>query len=251
MAVRLPIALRPLRPTRRRPALYGRPMAARRVSHRPPVEQHPACLPRPESRRASKPSSSAPYRSDPNLLSATSTLEMGINIGDLLHRAASSRCRPSPPTRPAAWIGRAGRRDGNALVGTNRRTAPPRPLLLRGRKAMPAAARRQPTGLLSSMHRTHPAAQLLAFTLDAGAEGIECPGLAPPAQTPPLDAVEKAGNGQDTSRTPPVYYHGAVVPGPSRASCWKRALFAKLSPDHWLTPPKELQRNHSLQGEAP
>ncbi|MCP9786562.1 DEAD/DEAH box helicase, partial [Cyanobium sp. N5-Cardenillas] len=55
-------------------------------------------------------------RSHPNLLSATSTLEMGINIGDL-----SSVLLCSVPPEPANYlqrIGRAGRRDGNALVGT-------------------------------------------------------------------------------------------------------------------------------------
>jgi DEAD/DEAH box helicase domain-containing protein len=52
--------------------------------------------------------------SDPNLLSATSTLEMGIDIGDL-----SSVLLCSIPPAPANYqqrIGRAGRRDGNALV---------------------------------------------------------------------------------------------------------------------------------------
>jgi DEAD/DEAH box helicase domain-containing protein len=53
-------------------------------------------------------------RCDPNLLSATSTLEMGIDIGDL-----SSVLLCSIPPAPANYqqrIGRAGRRDGNALV---------------------------------------------------------------------------------------------------------------------------------------
>lgn len=52
----------------------------------------------------------------PNLLSATSTLEMGINIGDL-----SSVFLCSVPPEPANYlqrIGRVGRRDGNALVAT-------------------------------------------------------------------------------------------------------------------------------------
>jgi DEAD/DEAH box helicase domain-containing protein len=53
---------------------------------------------------------------DPNLLSATSTLEMGINIGDL-----SSVLLCSVPPTPANFqqrVGRAGRREGNALIGT-------------------------------------------------------------------------------------------------------------------------------------
>jgi DEAD/DEAH box helicase domain-containing protein len=51
---------------------------------------------------------------DPNLLSATSTLEMGIDIGDL-----SSVLLCSIPPNQANYqqrIGRAGRRDGNALI---------------------------------------------------------------------------------------------------------------------------------------
>jgi DEAD/DEAH box helicase domain-containing protein len=54
-------------------------------------------------------------RSDPNLLSATSTLEMGINIGDL----SSTLLCSVPPTQAnyQQRIGRAGRRDGNAFVG--------------------------------------------------------------------------------------------------------------------------------------
>ena len=54
------------------------------------------------------------HRYDPNLLSATSTLEMGIDIGDL---SATLLCSV-PPTQAnyQQRIGRAGRRDGNAFV---------------------------------------------------------------------------------------------------------------------------------------
>ncbi len=53
---------------------------------------------------------------DPNVLSATSTLEMGIDIGDL-----SSVLLCSMPPSQANYlqrIGRAGRRDGNSLAVT-------------------------------------------------------------------------------------------------------------------------------------
>jgi len=53
-------------------------------------------------------------KTDPNLLSATSTLEMGIDIGDL-----SSVLLCSIPPNQANYqqrVGRAGRRDGNALI---------------------------------------------------------------------------------------------------------------------------------------
>ncbi len=54
-------------------------------------------------------------RCDPNLISATATLEMGIDIGDLSTVILSSV--PPGPANFQQRIGRAGRRDGNALVG--------------------------------------------------------------------------------------------------------------------------------------
>jgi DEAD/DEAH box helicase domain-containing protein len=53
-------------------------------------------------------------RFHPNLLSATSTLEMGIDIGDL----SSVLLCAIPPTQAnyQQRVGRAGRRDGNALI---------------------------------------------------------------------------------------------------------------------------------------
>jgi hypothetical protein len=53
-------------------------------------------------------------RCDPNLISATSTLEMGIDIGDLSTVFLSSV--PPGTANFQQRIGRAGRRDGNALV---------------------------------------------------------------------------------------------------------------------------------------
>lgn len=53
-------------------------------------------------------------RYDPNLLSATSTLEMGINIGDL---SASLLCSiPPAQANYLQRVGRAGRQDGNAFI---------------------------------------------------------------------------------------------------------------------------------------
>jgi DEAD/DEAH box helicase domain-containing protein len=51
---------------------------------------------------------------DPNLLSCTPTLEMGINIGDLSSLALCSV--PPKPSNYVQRVGRAGRRDGNAFV---------------------------------------------------------------------------------------------------------------------------------------
>ena len=53
-------------------------------------------------------------RCDPNLISATSTLEMGIDVGDLSTVFLSSV--PPGTANFQQRIGRAGRRDGNALV---------------------------------------------------------------------------------------------------------------------------------------
>ena len=80
------------------------------------AKEHTGLLPRPDREMLEKKYIRGKYRSDPNLLSATSTLEMGIDIGDL-----STVLLASVPPEPANYlqrIGRAGRRDGNALVGT-------------------------------------------------------------------------------------------------------------------------------------
>lgn len=71
-----------------------------------------------EQRFKARPGSGAEARKpwDPNLLSCTPTLEMGIDIGDL-----STTMLCSVPPSQASYlqrIGRAGRRDGNALVVT-------------------------------------------------------------------------------------------------------------------------------------
>jgi DEAD/DEAH box helicase domain-containing protein len=84
--------------------------------HRIVAREHTGLLERADRERLETQFIRGEYRSDPNLLSATSTLEMGINIGDL-----STMLLASVPPEPANYlqrIGRAGRRDGNAMVGT-------------------------------------------------------------------------------------------------------------------------------------
>ena len=84
--------------------------------HRIVAREHTGLLERADRERLETQFIRGRYRSDPNLLSATSTLEMGINIGDL-----STVLLASVPPEPANYlqrIGRAGRRDGNAMVGT-------------------------------------------------------------------------------------------------------------------------------------
>ena len=95
--------------------LYRR-LYQRGAVHRIVAREHTGLLERPDRERLETQFIRGEFRSDPNLLSATSTLEMGINIGDL-----STVLLASVPPEPANYlqrIGRAGRRDGNALVGT-------------------------------------------------------------------------------------------------------------------------------------
>ncbi|MFO0018125.1 MAG: helicase-related protein, partial [Synechococcaceae cyanobacterium] len=93
--------------------LYRRLYAAGQV-HRIIAREHTGLLSRQDRERLENQFIHDGPRSHPNLLSATSTLEMGINIGDL-----STVLLCSVPPEPANYlqrIGRAGRRDGNALV---------------------------------------------------------------------------------------------------------------------------------------
>ena len=92
----------------------------REIYHRGEVKrivaaEHTGLLTRPNRERLEQRFLGSQRHCDPNLLSATSTLEMGINIGDLSTVLLCS----VPPTRAnfQQRIGRAGRRDGNALVG--------------------------------------------------------------------------------------------------------------------------------------
>ncbi|MEB3174651.1 MAG: DEAD/DEAH box helicase, partial [Cyanobacteriota bacterium] len=79
------------------------------------AREHTGLLPRDAREQLEDRFINGARRSDPNLLSATSTLEMGINIGDL----SSALLCSAPPTQAnyQQRIGRAGRRDGNAFIG--------------------------------------------------------------------------------------------------------------------------------------
>lgn len=77
--------------------------------------EHTGLLARPHREALERRFIESERRCDPNLISATSTLEMGINIGDLSTVLLSSV--PPATANFQQRIGRAGRRDGNALVG--------------------------------------------------------------------------------------------------------------------------------------
>jgi DEAD/DEAH box helicase domain-containing protein len=123
-----------------------------------------------------------------NLLSATPTLEMGVDIGSL-----SSLLLCSVPPSQASYlqrVGRAGRRDGNALVTTIADGTSPHDLyfyedpleMMAGQVTPPGTFLQAPEVLRR---------QMLAFCLDAWvATGV--PATAFPDKTKPvLDAVER------------------------------------------------------------
>ena len=91
--------------------LYGNGDVQRIVAR-----EHTGLLPRADRERIEKQFINHTSCRDTNLLSATSTLEMGINIGDLSTVLLASV--PPEPSNYLQRIGRAGRRDGKALVGT-------------------------------------------------------------------------------------------------------------------------------------
>ncbi|MFE1050576.1 DEAD/DEAH box helicase [Streptomyces olivaceus] len=78
--------------------------------------EHTGMLSRPERERVERAFKAGTHYTDPNVLSCTPTLELGIDIGDL-----SAVLLGSLPAGPANYVqraGRAGRRTGNALVVT-------------------------------------------------------------------------------------------------------------------------------------
>jgi replicative superfamily II helicase len=76
--------------------------------------EHTGMLTRPERERVERAFKAGTHYTDPNVLSCTPTLELGIDIGEL-----SAVLLGSLPAGPANYVqraGRAGRRSGNALV---------------------------------------------------------------------------------------------------------------------------------------
>ena len=146
-----------------------------------------------EDRFKAKPSDAKPWYE--NLLSATPTLEMGVDIGSL-----SSLLLCSVPPSQASFlqrVGRAGRRDGNAIVVTLADGASPHDLyfyeepfeMMAGEVAPPGTFLQAPEVLRR---------QLLAFCLDTWvASGIAATAF-PDKTKPALDAVER----KDEARFP-------------------------------------------------
>ena len=134
-----------------------------------------------------------------NLLSATPTLEMGVDIGNL-----SSVLMCSVPPSQASYLqrsGRAGRRDGNALVATLASGASPHDLYFYAQPLELMAGQVVPPGVFLGAAEVL-RRQLFAFCLDGWvASGI--PDTAMPDKTGAvLDAVERL----DEQRFPYTFF---------------------------------------------
>ncbi len=163
------------------------------------AKEHTGLLTRPVREMLEKKYIRGKYRSDPNLLSATSTLEMGINIGDL-----STVLLASVPPEPANYlqrIGRAGRQDGNALIGTLV-TGTTHDLffflepteMLKGQVRPPGCYLDAPAILRR---------QLMAYTLDRWVKSEKDTEHLPQKLKSVLDVVEKSGRNNNTQEAFP------------------------------------------------
>ncbi|MCX2779242.1 DEAD/DEAH box helicase [Microbulbifer thermotolerans] len=122
-----------------------------------------------------------------NLLSATPTLEMGIDIGDL-----SSVLLCSVPPAQANYlqrIGRGGRRDGNSFVLTVANGRPHDLVFYADPARMLDSPVESPAVFLKARHVLR--RQLLAYAMDCWTRSAKGANQVPPAMQPVLDAVEK------------------------------------------------------------
>ncbi|PZF75824.1 DEAD/DEAH box helicase [Aestuariivirga litoralis] len=151
--------------------------------------EHTGLLPRPEREalearfKAKKPQ---PWYE--NLLSATPTLEMGVDIGDL-----SSVLLCSVPPNQASFlqrIGRAGRRDGNAMTTTLADGNSPHDLYFFAETEEMIAGPVEALGVflkaVEVLRR-----QLFAFCMDDWVAGLKNLAVLPDKTSPALDAVEQ------------------------------------------------------------
>lgn len=125
---------------------------------------------------------------EPNVLSATPTLELGIDIGDLSNVVMCSV--PPAPKNYQQRTGRAGRRDGNALTVTVA-TGQPHDLYFYAEPLDMLASRVDPPGVFLNASAVLER-QLTAFCLDNWvADGVP-EGAVPQRIRPVLDNVESA-----------------------------------------------------------
>ena len=128
-----------------------------------------------------------------NLLSATPTLEMGVDIGDL-----SQVLLCSVPPNQASFLqrlGRAGRRDGNAMAATLADGSSPHDLYFFDATAEMLAGEVTPPGVFMRAAEVL-RRQLFAYCMDDWVEGIASPTALPAKTSTALDAVEQSNLGR-------------------------------------------------------
>jgi Lhr-like helicase len=95
---------------------YYRQLYSERQPYKVVTAEHIGAMTRAQRERVERAFRDGTRYSDPNVLSCTPTMELGIDIGDL-----SAVILASVPRRPARYVqraGRAGRRTGNAFLVT-------------------------------------------------------------------------------------------------------------------------------------
>ncbi|MDO8777987.1 MAG: DEAD/DEAH box helicase [Burkholderiaceae bacterium] len=128
-----------------------------------------------------------------NLLSATPTLEMGVDIGDL-----SSVLLCSVPPNQASFlqrVGRAGRRDGNAFTTTLADGSSPHDLYFFEETQEMLTGEVSPPGVFLQAAEVL-RRQLFAFCMDDWVSTISNASAFPDKTSPALDAVEQASQGR-------------------------------------------------------
>ena len=130
-----------------------------------------------------------PRRWYENLLSATPTLELGVDIGDL----SSVLLCSVPPTQASYLqrVGRAGRRDGNALITTLAEGSSPHDLYFFEDVQEMIAGEVTPPGIFLRAAEVL-RRQLAAFCLDDWVTTLTSATALPDKTSPALDAVERA-----------------------------------------------------------
>lgn len=176
-----------LKPVPSRDSLY-RNLFRHGVIHRVIAHEHTGLLSTPERIRVENSFMQGEKPWEYNLLSATPTLEMGIDIGDL-----SSVLLCSVPPAQANYlqrVGRGGRRDGNSFVLTVANGRPHDLVFYADPSRMLDTPVEPPAVFLKARHVLR--RQLLAYAMDCWTRDAKGDNLVPATMQPVLDAVEKA-----------------------------------------------------------
>ena len=211
------------------PTWFGR-LYRETVIRRLIAAEHTALLTREERDRLQQRFSSPnPRPWEPNLLSATPTLELGIDIGDL-STVFSAQCRPGQANY-LQRIGRAGRRDGNAFTATVAR-GQPHDLYFYAEPPSMLAGRIEPPGVFLNA----PAVlerQLTAFSLDGWAATGLPDDAVPRSIRQVLDNVNRAGRPVSPIRSS-TSCSGAATPAGEvlRRACRRAVRSVPGLPDH-------------------